>query len=193
MKPPLNYLIFFCIAICISSCGVNNESNGNAGLKDGDTIFFPDTTAFIASWKMNEKQMLSDLFAKDSAYNQLGLDTFELSYSPCDCPDWIDLKKVHLDCKECSDFYTDPADNSLKFPNEFLVHGNTVRFFGVRIPEMGLPEHREFEDPHPPKWTVIRYYGYEVVRPYKIWGPRPRIYSQLNDTVDLPMELTIAK
>jgi hypothetical protein len=169
----------------------NSCSGPTAPHKNGDTIFFPDTTAFIQSWKMNEKQMRGDLFTADTTCNQLGLDTFELTYRPCECPDWIDMNKVALDCKECSDFYVDPADPSLVFPDAFLVHGNTVRFFGVRIPEMGLPVHREFENSNPPKWTVIKYYGYEVVRPYRVWGPRPRFYDQLNDSIDTPLELTI--
>lgn len=186
MKTTATQFILLIIVVTLASC-----ANDPKQLKDGDTIFYPDTVAFKESWKMEEKVMREDLFVADTFYNALGLDTFELSYWPCDCPDWIDLAKVHLDCKECSDFYIEPADLSLKFPDEFIVHDNTVRFYGVRIPEMGLPKYKEFPSQgQRPMWTIIKYYGYEVVRPYKVWTPRPVFYDELNDTIDVPLVVT---
>ena len=185
MKTRLNLLIIPTFLLLITSCG--NDVNYNPG----DTISIPDTNAFKKTWKMEEKKMLSDLFTRDTFYNQLGLDTFELSYSMCDCPDWIDRSKLGLDCKECSDFYVEPADPSLEFPLEFFVSGNTVRFYGVRIPGFGLPAGRKFTVPDPPAWTVIRYYGYEVIRPYKIWGPEMKEFQEPDDTLESNVILTV--
>jgi hypothetical protein len=168
------------------SCG-----NDSSGYHDGDTIFFPDTAGFKRAWNMTEQQMSDELFIADVSYNQLELDTFELTYTPCDCPDWIDQSKLHLECKECSDFYVDPAAPPLLLPEEFLVSGNTVRFYGVRIPGMNLPAQREFKTSDPPAWTVIRYYGYEVIRPYKIRGPQMKIFSAEGDTLRPELTLTI--
>lgn len=164
MKTKVNQFILF-LTLFLVSCG------NDVQLKDGDTASLPDTTAFKNSWKMEEHQMLNELFTADTFYNPLGLDTFELTYSMCDCPDWIDRTKGDIDCKECTDFYIEPADSSLKLPGDFHVSGNTVRFYGVIIPAKVLPAGREFTVPNPPPWTVIRYYGYEVIRPYNIWGP----------------------
>lgn len=185
MKTRVNLFILLGTILLLSSCGSETQ------LKDGDTIFFPDTTAFKNSWKMEERAMMNDLFEKETFYNQLGLDTFELSYSMCDCPDWIDRSKVHLDCKECSDFYIEAATSSLELPSNFHTSGNTVRFYGVLIPGKNLPQHREFTVPDPPAWTVIRYYGYEVVRPYQIWGPKMKEFQEPSDTLEYTLRLTI--
>lgn len=185
MKTRIQLIISFALLVLLSSCGSESQ------LENGDTISFPDTAAFRQSWKMNEQQMLTELFANDTFYNQLGLDTLELTYTPCDCPDWIDRSKLELDCKECSDFYTEAADPSLVFPSAFLVSGNTVRFYGVRIPGMNLPAGREFTTPNPPAWTVFRYYGYEVLRPYKVWGPNMKQFQAPSDTVVYSVVLSI--
>jgi hypothetical protein len=79
----------------------------------------------------------------------------------------------------------------MKFPDDFLVNGNTVRFFGVRIPEMGLPQFRDFGGPHPPMWTIIKYYGYEVIGHYKVWAPHPEVHDELNGTIQVPLVVTI--
>ena len=135
--------------------------------------------------------MRSDLFAADSSYNQLGLDTFELTYMQCDCPDWYDASTLYLNCKECSEFYVEPADPMLAFPQPFLVSRNIVRFYGVRIPGLNLPANRKFNEPNPPAATVFRYYGYEVLRPYKIWGSQMKRFLDPADTIMEDVKLTI--
>lgn len=162
-------------------------------LKNGDTIFFPDTAAFIRHWKMNETAMMSGLMIADSAYKELELDTFELTYGMCDCPDWHDYTKGDIDCRECTEFYVEPADAGLQFPSEFFVSGNTVRFYGKLIPGFNLPQNREFTTPNPEPWTVIRYYGYEVVRPYKVWGPKMKEFQEPADTLTYSVVVPIGK
>jgi hypothetical protein len=164
MKTSLTLFIVTLQVVLFSSCGSDQANSG-------DKNSLSDTTAFKQSWKMQESIMLNELFAADTFYNQLGLDTFELTYTPCDCPDWIDVAKLPLDCKECSDFYVDPADHSLALPEEFMVAGNVVRYYAVRIPGMNLPSTKKFQRSDPPAWTVVRYYGYQIIRPYKIMGP----------------------
>ncbi len=159
--------------ILILSCGTEPQ------LKDGDTVFFPDTIAFKQEWKMEEQQMLTEVFAADTSYNQLGLDTIDLTFKFSSGPDWIDTSKLALDCKECSEFYTEPAVYSLMFPTAFLYDGNTVRFYGVRIPGVNVPAGREFSPPS----AVFRYYGYDVIGTFKVWGPTMSI-TQNQDTVE---------
>jgi hypothetical protein len=192
MKTNICFLLFAPACLIFASCG--NESSENNQLKDGDIIWYPDTVAFKEAWQMEEKQMRDDLFAADTMYNQLGLDTFELTYRMClECPDWIDFSKLELDCKECSDFYIEPADPSLKIPEELFIYEwvNTVRFYGVRVPEMGIPSSKKFSYLHATPWTIVKYYGYEVIRPYKIWAPRPKIFDEIEDTVEVPLTVTI--
>lgn len=189
MKTQNNHFIFYGLLITILSSSCGEEKS----LKDGDTIFFPDTTAFIRNWSMNEKQMRADIFAADSMYNQLPLDTFQLTYSMCDCPDWIDRTKGDINCIECTDFYIEPADSSLELPWEFGVSGNTVQFYGVLIPGYNLPHGREFTVPDPPEWSVIRYYGFEVVRPYVLWGPQMKEFQEPGDTLSHSVQVTICR
>lgn len=181
-------LLIITVLGIITSC---NDVDNERQLKDGDTIFFPDTAAFIREWKIVEHQMRADLFARDSMYNQLPFDTLELTYSMCDCPDWVDRTKGDIECKECTDFYIEPADSTLELPGEIYTSATTVRFYGVVIPGMNLPNGRKFTVPNPPSWTVFRYYGYEILRPYKIWAPRPKIWDELEDAVEVPLTVTI--
>lgn len=169
---------FSFLLVLIQACGETSPQ-----LKTGDTIFFPDTAAFIHQWKMTEAVMMDDLVKADSAYRELELDTFELTYGMCDCPDWHDYTKGDIDCRECTEFYVEPADAGLEFPSEFFVSGNTVRFYGKLIPGFNLPQNRTFTNPDPEPWTVIRYYGYEVVRPYKVSGPKMKEFQEPADTL----------
>ena len=180
------YFMLPVVAIFLVSCG------GETQLKDGDTIFFPDTAAFIRDWNIEEQQMRADLFTKDSLYNQLPFDTIELTYSMCDCPDWIDRTKGDIDCKECTDFYIESADTSLTLPDAIFVSGaTTVRFYGVMLPGMNLPQGRSFYTSDPVEWTVFRYYGYEILRPYTIWGPQYKEFQAPGDTLTGTVQLRI--
>lgn len=172
--------------LILQSCG-----NGTKQYKDGDTVFFPDTTAFLRAWEMREKVFLDEVYIADAAYNQLPLDTFVLTYGMCDCPDWHDHTKGDIDCRECTEFYIEPADASLQFPGDFHVGGNTVHFYGILIPGFNLPQGRQFTIPNPEPWSVVRYYGYEVVRPYKVWGPKWRMFQAEGDTLSISTEVNV--
>jgi hypothetical protein len=179
-------MLLVAAVLLLQSC---SDGSPDTATEDGDTIFYPDTVAFRQNWKLQQNVMREDLFTADTFYNQLGLDTFELTYTPCDCPDWIDQSKAELECKECSDFYVDPADVSLNIPENLFVNGNRIIFYGVRIPEMNIPANKKFTTPNPPRWTVIRYYGYKVTQPYKIWGPPMKVFRLPDDTIEIPVTL----
>lgn len=178
MKTKVNQFILLILVACVSSCGTDLE------LRNGDTVFFPDTIAFKQEWRMEEQQMLTDFFTADTSYNQLGLDTVELTFKLNSGPDWIDTSKLALDCKECSEFYTEPAVSSLMFPKAFLHDGNTVRFYGVRIPGLNVPAGKELGPPS----TVFRYYGYDVIGTFKVWGPTMRV-THNQDTIEQQITL----
>jgi hypothetical protein len=179
MKSGINLFIASILLVTVSSCGTD------AQFKNGDTVFFPDTTVFLRSWQMNEKVFLDETYIADAAYHDLPLDTFELTYGMCDCPDWHDYTKGDIDCRECTEFYIEPADPSLQLPESFHVNGNTVRFYGVLIPGFNLPQGRQFTTPDPEPWTVVRYYGYEVLHPYKVWGPQWKMFQAEGDTLSI--------
>lgn len=172
------FLLAFILTFAVLSC-----SDTAPAYKNGDTIFFPDTAAFQRAWKMNDNVFLDEVLITDAAFSELQLDTFQLTYGMCDCPDWHDYTKGDIDCRECTEFYIEAADPSLEFPEAFRVNGNTVIFYGKLIPGYNLPQHRTFTTANPEPWTVIRYYGYEVVKPYKVWGPQMKEFQEPEDTL----------
>jgi hypothetical protein len=184
----ISLLSAFIITLSLTSC-----SDSTHDYKNGDTIFFPDTTAFLRSWKMNEKVFRDEVYIADAAYQELPLDTLELTYGMCDCPDWHDYTKGDIDCRECTEFYIEAADASLQLPDAFLVNGNTVRFYGVLIPGFNLPQNRAFTTPDPEPWTVLRYYGYEVVKPYKVWGSALKEFQESGDTLSRKVIVQVGK
>ncbi|MCA6361691.1 MAG: hypothetical protein IM638_01520 [Bacteroidetes bacterium] len=41
-----------------------------------------------------------------------------------------------------------------------------------------LPKNGDFTVPNPPKGKVFRYYSYEIIRPYSVWGPE--VFSEVD-------------
>jgi hypothetical protein len=105
------------------------------------------------------------------------LDTMVLSFLnfACDCPDWNDTMHPYryeesMTAADTNCYYIEPAANELELPWRICVAGTKIKFIGRVYTDLGYPANAKFIDPNPPKGRVFRYYSYEVVKPYTIWG-----------------------
>lgn len=141
--------------------------------------------------KMNITEQFSQMESVHEEIEGLNenLDTLELTYyfGFCDCQNWV-LSEVHDRAKnEYSDldeldprgqiqfnldehgFYLEPATKELEIDWRTQVNGTHIRVIGREYQEKGLTG--RFTVPDPPKGRVFRYYSYEIIRPYYVWGP----------------------
>ncbi|MFT4602265.1 MAG: hypothetical protein ACI857_002451 [Arenicella sp.] len=109
------------------------------------------------------------------------LDTFDLIYQmyACDCQRWIEVEEYdksidtknteyyHLDVSEHG-FFIKPAFHDVEIHPDIHYQGNKIRFIGYWE-----------EDPDyytqsliPTKKRVLTYFGYEVIKPVRVWGPK---------------------
>lgn len=183
-KLPIFRSQFMIGLVAIPLIGISCEPHAKP-LQRGDVITPIDTAAAMEDALQDERTMRLDLFPRYAGQaldtNTLRLDTFELCYMQyaCSCPDWSDTTSWNDSLEGKREYYLDPADPSVAVKH--MLAGNIVRFFGVLLPEWGLPKHEELYG-HPPDGPVIVYYGYEMIRPWRFWGPEIRIYSAPGDT-----------
>lgn len=157
----------------------------------GDTISFPDTTEYKKSLILRESIPPQAFLKLDTTWTFIKLDTFRLSYSMGDCPDWVNLEDTSQRSNKREEYYLEAANSSNAIPDQMHVSGNTFVIYGKVLRGNGLPLGREFTVPDPPEWKVIRYYGYSVVKPYRIWGPIYKEFNGPGDTLELTLRLTI--
>ena len=173
MKTLIAFIIVFCFLACKSETKENIEDLKEPGIYD--TFDLPlDTLALL-------KMMNIPLSAyHDTIIPHYDIDTFELIYQmyACDCQRWIEVEEYersidtnnteyyHLDVSEHG-FFIKADFKEIELHPDILYHGNTVKFFAYWE-----------EDPHyytqsliPTKKRVLTYFGYEVIKPAKIWGP----------------------
>lgn len=148
-----------------------------------------DTARILATLHIPEKIYRPDLAAAESREDLFPkMDTLELTYMAyaCDCQQWVDSREYHRisehnrRCKSSTaylelntdthGYYIEPADSSLQLKWNMEVSNNKLRFIGRLHQQKGFPEGETFQDPNPPKGKVFRYYGFEILKPYHIWG-----------------------
>lgn len=119
-----------------------------------------DTIALVASLNIIEEKI--DF---DSLYDNL--DTIIVGYQSfaCDCPQW-ELEKSG------DYFYIEPSTINLETPWQIEVKGNKVKLIGKEYKGLGYPNNAKFIDGNPPKGKVFKYFGYEILKPYKVWAGR---------------------
>lgn len=171
-----------------------------------------DTIKVIA--QLNIKESVSRLNLVEETIKHLSdkVDTLELTYyfGFCDCQRWIDYETHEKALKEHPNldepdprgqiqfnldkygFYVEPATDELEVDWRTEVNGTTVRFIGREYDEKRLPEGNPFTVPDPPKGRVFRYYSYQVLKPYHVWGPNKFIEVD-EETGDTIMEPTILR
>lgn len=180
----------------------SNEQDDNARI---------DTAQVIADMNIRKKIFTQELFDTDSAKGlQQQIDTIELMYIAfaCDCPRWVVAAEynridslnngkhrdptdnfVEFNDAEFS-YYLEPADKKLTLPDYVEVNGNRIRFTGRKYLKSGYPANADFMDPNPTKGNVFRYYGYEIIKPFKVWGPQVSS-GEADNSVIIPSELLV--
>jgi len=171
-----------------------------------------DTNKAIAELHIRES-----FFQLDSIHEKIGIlseriDTLELTYyfGFCDCQRWI-VSNIHdrvltehkdldkLDPRGQIEFnldkhgyYIESATKELELDWRIHVNGTKVKFIGREYMGKGLPKDGGFTVPNPPHGKVFRYYSYEIIKPYKAWGPPIfTIDKKTGDTLDEPTILTV--
>lgn len=147
-----------------------------------------DTLEAIKALDIPEQMFRSDLVLEQRNGLEVKLDTLELRQMVygCDCEDWIDYVSFYQAFPQLAkekdkwtsptqlkpfSYYIEPASPDLTLRWELCMTDNIIRFIGRKYKDPGYPENPGFIDPDPPKGNVFRYYGYEVQKPYNLWGP----------------------
>lgn len=106
------------------------------------------------------------------------LDTILLEYIAfaCLCPYWVEPRAYQKAQENKNTFkqskysyYLEAATGSLEINWRQCFTGNTVRFIGRHSKEI-RPADLELDGYTAGK--VFKYYSYQIIKPYKIWGPK---------------------
>ena len=172
-----------------------------------------DTAQVIAQLAILERAARLDLLTEKQNQLPPKPDTLELTYyfNFCDCQHWVltDIHKKaqtqHADLDELDargqvefnldehGYYIEPAASELEIDDRVFVNGTTIRFIGREYPAKRLPENGAFTVPNPPPGKVLRYYSYEILRPYYVWGPAKfeEIDPETGDSLTAPTILMV--
>lgn len=183
-----NHLFIVLVSLLSVTC------TGKGQNKTGASNSIPpiDTAKILLELNIVEKQNNQALIYQQIKGLNNKIDTLELMYVSyaCDCPNWVDpveyekaealrgRSKIESDSdmlmfiQKNYAYYIEPADEDLKINWKATYNRNMVRFIGRSYNESGYPDKAEFIDPNPPKGKVFRYYSFEILKPYKVWGPR---------------------
>jgi hypothetical protein len=191
---PINCIILIVVLAAFSCQTAENKTPATSRMLVGDF----DTAKVISQLAIKERVSRLDLVDKDIMPPQMPIDTLELTYyfAFCDCQQWI-LADIHNKAKTQNDnvdeldargqlqfnldehgYYIEAADSSLELDWRVGVNGTTVRFIGKEYMDKRLPQNGGFTVPDPPKGKVFRYYSYEIIRPYNVWGPE--VFSEVD-------------
>ncbi|MDY3318268.1 hypothetical protein PG661_04795 [Riemerella anatipestifer] len=172
-----------------------------------------DTAKVISQLAIKESGSRLDLSNEKIGSLADNLDTLELTYyfGFCDCQRWI-ISEIHnraltenanldkLDPRGQIEFnldkhgyYIEAANKELEINWRTAVNGTTIRFIGREYIDKRLPKDGEFTVRNPPKGKVFRYYSYQILRPYQIWGPHKltEIDKETGDSIKKPTILTV--
>ena len=168
--------IFFLVGL-IFSCGeeVKSSVSKNEEPSIYDTFNLPlDTAAII-------EMMAIPLSAHhDTLLTPHKLDTFDLIYMQyaCDCQQWVEYQEYirsedtsntsyyHLDTDQYG-FFIKPAFHDIKINDNIFKSRNRVKFVGYWEEDPDYYTQSEI----PVYKKVLTYFGYEIVRPFTVYGP----------------------
>jgi hypothetical protein len=172
-----------------------------------------DTAKIISQLAIKESNSRIDLSNEKLENLSDRLDTLELTYyfGFCDCQRWI-ISKIHnkildehadLDKQDARGqiefdldkhgYYIEAANKELAINWRTEVNGTTIRFIGREYNDKRLPKDGEFTVPDPPKGNVFRYYSYQIIRPYQLWGPFKfiEVDKETGDSINELTKLTV--
>lgn len=191
--------MFLLVILLLISC--HNRDNVSCDTNSKNAQPF-DSAQAIAKLHIKESVDKLELLSNDfiSGLN-FRVDTLELMYAAfaCDCQQWVDpIAYQSADSNTTFDqqkysWYIEAAHPELALDWHVFVSGNIIRFIGKQYVDIGYPERFEFIDPNPPKGKVFRYYKYEIVKPYKLWGPDVFVECQTEtgDSLFVPIKLLV--
>lgn len=184
-------ILSFLLLLLFAACNNYKQGISNTDNIEKNEI---DTAKALEEMQIVEKQKNLYLMENDLTLGlKKGPKTIDLMYIPysCDCPSWVfpeEYEKVdehnnkfervltekefeHFDVLEFA-YYIEPASIEIEIPCYLKVNRNVIRLIGREYNEIGYPENFQSPDPHAPKGKVFRYYGYEIIKPYRVWGPK---------------------
>src|SRR5690554_258313 len=204
------------VILTLTSCQTSenkSEQKQTALTKELLIVGDIDTAKVVSQLAINESASRLDL-SNEKVDNLSDLvDTLELTYyfGFCYCQRWI-ISEIHnkasgehpdldeIDPRGQVEFnldkhgyYIEAANQELKIDWRTEVNGTTIRLIGREYKDKRLPEDGEFTVPDPPKGKVFRYYSYQILRPYQIWGPHKfiEVDKETGDSISEPTILTV--
>jgi hypothetical protein len=202
--------------LTLFSCQTVEHKNEQNQTKKNEELLLVgdiDTAKIISQLAIKESASRLDLSNEKIDNLSDRIDTLELTYyfGFCDCQRWI-VSKIHnralgehtnldkLDPRGQTEFnlnqhgyYIESANKELEIDWRTEVNGTTIRFIGREYKDKRLPDDGAFTVPDPPKGKVFRYYSYQILRPYQIWGPRKltEIEKETGDSIKESTILTV--
>lgn len=182
------------IVLTLTACQTPENKNEQKLAKQYNDLYIIgdiDTAKVISQLAIKESGSRIDLSNEKLENLSDNLDTLELTYyfGFCDCQRWI-VSEIHnkalvehpdldgFDPRGQIEFnidkhgyYIEAVNGDLEIDPRTEVNGTTVRFIGRAYKDKRLPRNGGFTVPNPPEGKVFRYYSYQILRPYKIWGP----------------------
>lgn len=202
--------------LTLMSCqSVENKSELKETKQNDNSLIVGDfdTAKIISQLAIKESGSRLDLSNEKLDNLSSRLDTLELTYyfGNCDCQRWINSEihtnalSDHSDLDELDPrgqiefnldkhgYYIEAATKELTIDWRTHVNGTTIRFIGREYKDKRLPKDGGFTVPNPPMGKVFRYYSYQLLRPYKVWGPEKltMINKETGDSIKDPTILTV--
>jgi hypothetical protein len=210
------YYIVIGIILALTSCqATKNKSEQKQIEQTNNSLIFGNIDTIKVISQLEIKETLSRLDLSNENIDNLSnhLDTLELTYyfGFCDCQRWI-VSEIHKKASEehpnldkhdprgqvefnldKHGYYIEAANEELKINWRTQVNGTTIRLIGREYKDKRLPEDGKFTVRDPPKGKVFRYYSYQILKPYQVWGHHKfiKIDKQTRDTIREPTILTV--
>jgi hypothetical protein len=178
-------LISLC-SIILCSCINNRETANNKKLKRNSNIYdtIEQKTLIVAKSKM---PCTGFIFSDTTVGLNLEIDTLELidMRFACDCPNWFDslnysknnldnsnIDRIDFNSKlfkeQC--YYLEPAENSINISSISFLPRTRIKLIGRKYYKQKLPIGNLLQDPNPIIGKVFRYYGFEIMKPFKVYS-----------------------
>lgn len=207
------YLLFVGSMILVIACETSLGKRKKSDQKETETFMIRepfDTAQVLSDLEIIENAARFDLIDEELKHLSSQIDTIDLTYffGFCDCQRWIrsDIYNNALNNGMRPDkndsrgqvafnidkhgYYIEAASDDLTINWRAEVNGTRIRLIGREYTVKRLPENGGFTVPDPPKGKVFRYYSYEILRPYKVWGPH-KIIETNPTTRDSTTEPTV--
>lgn len=146
-----------------------------------------DTSIVKSLIRIEEQKLDSNIFFNEY-YSNTSFDTIVAKYHAlaCFCPNWeIENKKEYS--------YFEANGLRVTLPWDILIEGVKVKFLVDSVRSFGYPRDIHLLNPNGIKGEVIRYYGYEILKPYKVWAGK--IFDHIDpisgDSNFVPLQLTV--